>query len=688
MRVAGGDGSATAGPEVVVARPGDENVAAAIELGRRSRRTLGFLPDGAYKDAAANGTLLVVRFRGAAVGYAYFGLSSGRIRLNHLCVDPAHRGHGIARLLVEEISRRHADYAGILARCRYDYGLGLMWIRLGFTQVAEKRGRSEEGHPLITWWRDHGHPDLFSRAEDTVLVRAAIDMNVLRDFAQPHRSNTTESRALLADLVADRLELVRTAALDAEIDSITGTLRAECITQAQRLPRVKTETVQTAAVRSALIAGAQQVEPGYPRSTQDRFDLEHLTEAISANVNVFVTYDTALTRTLGTTATHEYGLRIMRPSDVVIHIDELARAEAYRPGALMDTHFQRQLLGVGRDAELIGLRNNAENERLGDFQQRVRVLAHAGHERVGITGPDGSLIAAFVAVKEASALQVPLLRVRSHPLADTLARQLLFLLRSEAREASLPVLQLTDPHPSSSVRLAADTDGFIQADDHRYAFVLDLCADAADVEHAAVRAAAALNLTPPVSLMSGMSALPAASMERAWWPAKLSDSDLPSYLISIRQAYSSDLLGIPPGLLPRSDALGISREHVYYRAPIGPVLRAPARVLWYMSAGGKTTPYEPAVIACSQVDAVLTGEAADLHSRFQHLGVWNLTQVRQAAKDGQVQAIRFTNTEILPKPIVLTKLRAIGAELNHHVVPQGPLRISNRLFKRLYEEGR
>ncbi|MFG1926385.1 GNAT family N-acetyltransferase [Cryptosporangium sp. NPDC048952] len=673
---------------MVVAQPGDENVAAAIELGRKARKTLGFLPDGAYKDAAANRTLLAVRLQDDVVGYAYFGLSAGRIRLNHLCVDPAFRGHGIARLLVEEISKRHADYAGVLAKCRYDYGLGPMWIRLGFTQVAESRGRSAEGHPLITWWRDHGHPDLFSRAEDDVFVRAAIDMNVLRDLAQADRSNTSESRALLADQVADRLGLVRTAALDAEIDSIEGSLRAACITQAQRLPRINAEPAQADAVRSALVAGAQQTQPGYPQSPQDRFDLEHLTEAISGNVNVFVTYDTALTRTLGTTATHEYGLRIMRPSDVVIHIDELARAEAYRPGALMDTHFQRQLLGVGRDAELVGLRNNTEGERPGDLQRRLRALAQAGHERVGITGPDGSLIAAFVVVKEAFALQVPLLRVRSHPLADTLARQLLFLLRSEARQASLPVLQLTDPHISSPVRLAAETDGFIHADDHRYAFVLDLCADAADVEHAAVRAAAAANLAPPVSLVAGMSALPAASMERAWWPAKLSDSDLPSYLISIRQAYSSDLLGIPPGLLPRSDALGISREHVYYRAPTGPLLRAPARVLWYMSAGGKTTPYEPAVIACSQVDAVLTGEADDLHSRFQHLGVWNLTQVHQAAKDGQVQAIRFTNTEILPKPIVLTKLRAIGAELNHHVVPQGPLRISNRLFQRLYEEGR
>jgi hypothetical protein len=185
-----------------------------------------------------------------------------------------------------------------------------------------------------------------------------------------------------------------------------------------------------------------------------------------------------------------------------------------------------------------------------------------------------------------------------------------------------------------------------------------------------------------------MPAVAAAELERIWWPAKITDSMLPSYLVPIRQAYSADLLGVPSGLLPRAGVLGIAREHVYYKSPAGAQPKAPARLLWYMSEGGKATPEPAAVIACSQLDDVVVGGADELHARYQHLGVWSRSKVAEASRDGRVQALRFTNTEIFPTPVPRAKLRALSLQFaSHDQVPFGPRLIPADLFTALYEEG-
>ncbi len=77
-----------------------------------------------------------------------------------------------------------------------------------------------------------------------------------------------------------------------------------------------------------------------------------------------------------------------------------------------------------------------------------------------------------------------------------------------------------------------------------------------------------------------------------------------------------------------------------------------------------------------------------MHSRYRHLGVWDLGTIVQASRDGQVQALRFTNTEPLAQ-IPLPRLRRIATAHGHRgVPPQGPQRLSADLFAALYQEGR
>ncbi len=675
---------------LVTARSDDvEAIAAAIQLGNLARSTIGHMPHAAYHQAAENGTLLLAYHGERVVGYALYALALGRVRLSHLCVDPGLRKRGVARQLVEWISKEHSNYLGILARCRRDYGLGRMWAKLGFAQRLEHPGRSKKGHPVVDWWRDHGHPNLFTPDPDSVLVRAAVDLNVLRDLAEPERTDSEESRALQAEQLVGLLELARTAALNIEIDDMKGKLRDKCTRQAQRLTGVHSIPTKVAEVTDALLAGARQVDPTYPATDQDRLDVRHVAEAIASGLNVFITRDERLTRILAAAAQGR-GLRIMRPADVVIHIDELTHAEAYRPAELLNTGYTRQLIGTGQDLDkdILPLVNTASGERPRQLFRTLRDLALAGHERMAIHSPEGSLAAAVSVRAAAGALEVPLLRVASGALADTLARQLLFYLRRRAVDAARHVLRITDPYLPWPLRQAALNDGFQTVDGDLFAFVLAAVGTALDTDHQAAVAARRAGLPEPPSLSSSMPAVVAAEIERVWWPAKVIDSQLPTYVIPIRQAFSSNLLGVPASLLPRSGVLGLSREHVYYRSPGGTQLEPPARLLWYMSEGGSSVPTAAAIVACSQLDAVVTGTPDELYSRFQHLGVWDIRTIRDTARNGQAQALRFTNTEIFPTRIPRSRFQQLAR--THGAAgqpPQGPLPITVALFADIYKEG-
>jgi hypothetical protein len=107
-----------------------------------------------------------------------------------------------------------------------------------------------------------------------------------------------------------------------------------------------------------------------------------------------------------------------------------------------------------------------------------------------------------------------------------------------------------------------------------------------------------------------------------------------------------------------------------------------------MSSGGRQVAYPSAVVACSQLDLVVTGSPSELHSRLRHLGVWNEGQLFEVARNGLVQVLRFTNTERLAD-IPRQPLGALAASHGQSgLPPQGPLRVSADLFAALYREGR
>jgi len=670
--------------ELVDIRPGDAQLLnEVITLGDRNSKTLGFLPYPVFAQAAEAGTLVAAVHNAHVIGYVLYNLPRQAVRLRQLCVSQDARGLGIARNLVETISKRHRDRYGIALKCRTDFQVNDIWPHLGFGLQGQVRGRSRRGLPLSVWWRDHGHPNLFSTPESLGLVRVALDHNVFLDLEFPAgRRGANESEALAADWLADQADLMLAPELEREITRLPNDLdRSKQLQAARRYRTIAVDADAAAAMASNII---EQVERNdhldLSADTGDRSDVRHLAEAALGGVTVLASRD-AKFLTWSASVVDVTGVRVMRPHDVILQLDELAQAQAYRPVQLQHTGYRLVPVRSGAEKELLTFLHTGEGEHKADYLSYMRNVLAAGRKwsPTILRSPDGKPIAFYATGTDGGELVVPVLRVATSRLEETVTRQLLFLVRDRARREVKGVVRITEPALAKETERIAREDGFIKVAGNWVCLVVRACGDAAVVDESAAAAAQSVGLRLP-TLRAGLSPVIAADLERTMWPAKITDSELPTYLVPIKPRWSAELFGIPQSLLPRPNMIGLSREHVYYRSPM-PLIPAPARLVWYVTDakdGGVT-----AVIGCSRLDEAVVDKPVPLYQRFRHLGVWQRDEVIRAARNGQIQAMRFSDTELFSHFVSLRRVK----QLCRGVVLRSPRKISSEVFAALYQEG-
>jgi hypothetical protein len=609
------------------------------------------------------------------------------VRLTHLCIAENARGKGTARLLVNAISERHSDRFGITLKCRTDYPANTLWALLGFIPQGEVRGRSRQRLPLTVWWRDHGHPNLFSVTESIGLLRVAVDVNVFLDLeSRSERSSVIGSRALAGDWLVDQLELVVTNELARELDRMPdGPEKARQHQAASKYHRLTVDRGAAGALARRIAEHVLKTQALDLSSDQaDQSDVRHIAEASLAGVTVVATKDENL-RLWATEAIGITGVRVMHPSDVILHIDELSRAQAYQPVQLQDTKYRLAPVRSGTEAELLTFLHSAGGEQKTRYLDLVRGVAAGGPvwSRTVLRNPDDKPIAFYATGEVGGELVVPILRVAGARLEQTITRQILFQIRDEARREGRNVIRITEPDLANETQRILREEGFLRLDNQWVALVVQVCGDSPVINTLIAGIAQQAGLRLP-ALQPGLSAVIAADLERTMWPAKITDSLLSTYLIPIRSAWSADLFGIPQTLTPRPNMIGLSREHVYYRSPT-PRTPAPARLIWYVTdarRGGVA-----AVIGCSRLDEAVIGKPPVLFQRFRHLGVWQLAQVAAAAKAGLAQALRFADTEIFEHQITLRRVRQLAADHGQTLALRSPQKITASLFAAIYQEG-
>lgn len=672
----------------------EHTLSAVIALGDRYRGTMGQMPYAGFEEAAAADHIVVAiasqrENEETVVGYCLYDPTKKAeryVRIAHLCVADDHRGRGVAKRLIEAVRTRCADRLGLRLKCRRDWPVNNVWPALGFEPVRNVRGRSKEGHELTEWCSPNRNEDLFSvpLSPDQLLV--AIDSNVFCDLYgldPERRSRYSGTVALLA--ATEQIRLARPSSLTTELNNTPVQRNREHLLRtaaASGLPVLTGARAEVERVRRRLVAGVP-VTAGDPSLNDDAL---LLAEAAVGGADVFVTRDGNAVSLLGPAAFKEYDIVVMDPTELPSHLDQLASAAQYLPAQLAETHYT---VGPGTSATwdpngLGVLLDNAGGERRPHFRQLLRGIAERSGEgttRRLMQTPEGQTLAAWASHVEAGTLIVPLLRVGAGPLRRTITRQVLIQLRRTAAAAGVNEITITDAHSGGGVVEVLRQDGFhagprppagreVSAVSVGYA--INACASWSEISRLVDAHAPGQDAELP-------DASAAAEYERIWWPAKITDGALSTWIVPIRSVFADELLGHIPTLLPRDEGLGLSREHVYYRTG-RTQLEAPGRIVWYASGRDKSA------VACSRLTDSIIGSPEALHRAFRQFGVWSLDQVRASADSrGKVNALRFADTEIFPNMVPLERLRELsdrGATFTF----QSPTSISGDQFAGLYKE--
>ncbi|MGW5055676.1 GNAT family N-acetyltransferase [Actinokineospora sp. NPDC004072] len=663
-----------------------------VKMGKRYSRTLGMMPAGAFKEAAYRGCLIAAWDGGRPVGYALFRLPrNNQVMLSHLCVETAARGSGVARVLVETIKNRHAAQLGIRAKCRDDYGLNPMWSALGFQALGAAVGRGRDRSPMTVWWLDHGHPNLFSAltepdlAEDEPdLLEAALDLNILMDLhSRSNKPVAERSQVLLADHLTGRLRLVVT-------DGVEHELARRChdqptaLTEALReYPRRVGAPAQTEALYEQLVAASN----GLTLSEQDLGDLRQIAAVVSAGVGVLLTWDDGLRarfEKLRRVVPALAPVHVLNPDLVVTHLDELARAWAYQPARLQNSEYDQVRAGADDESHLLAFLAQPSGETRGNLRDLLRRLAREEVPRFLIRSGDQPPVACYAAHLDGQILRVPLLRTGNHPLSDTVARQLLWLLRRDAREHGALTIEVSDPHVGGVLTRALAAEPFHHVGDRWFAWVVPVCGTSEEVNRVANQARALVRVGPGPLMRPGLTPRAAVEVERSLWPAKLTDSTLQHFVLPIRPRWSGELLGYPAHLTTRPVELALGRAQVYYRTA-DKLLTAPARIVWRASQG-KGGRSAPGYIGTSFLDAIEVDEPERLYESLKHYGVLDLAALRELA-DGKptLQALRFSDTELFDRPVSESSYQRLRAAHDGPRKFYGPQKISPGLFADLYK---
>lgn len=344
-------------------------------LGKENASTLGFLPEGAFDERAkAKQILAALDDNNQCIGYLLYRIVNRQAKIAHLCIDKSVRNSGAGQSLVDYLKAKSDDLLGISLKCRRDYKEATkLWERCRFIPISESKGRGKTPSVIVHWWFDHGHPTLFDikteeKAKEKIDI--VVDANVFFDFDNPSRTGYEESNALKADWLEDSLNISVADELYQEINrSEDANIRKTSWEKASHYIKLPCDEKQAASV-------CKEIRKFYTKdetkiTDSDRSDIRQVAEAISADAQYFITRDKVLLNSLSDEVFKRFGLKIMRPADLVIQIDEIRREREYQPARLSGTVIKIALVKSGQEEILT--KTFQQQEFKTNFQNRLRV---------------------------------------------------------------------------------------------------------------------------------------------------------------------------------------------------------------------------------------------------------------------------------------------------------------------------
>lgn len=657
---------------------------AVVSLGDRHKSKLGLFPAGALQESANAGWVLVACDDTELMGYLLYRVSSRhprRVTLIHLCVEPAYRARGIARLLVESLQHRTRELPCIRLLCRRDYDENKLWPRLGFHLLGEKPGRGVAGTPLNIWAFDHSNPVLtaISKAISEQRIIAALDANVVFDF-DSNALTSLESHALMSDWLAEHIHMFITPELSIEIS------RCEDPSSRERSRSTAARFMVLSAPMQPFHRAMQTLETilGQPKDDNETSDLRQIAWSVAGGAEYFVTRDQLLLDAREAVQ-DALNIAIVRPSEIITEFDEVINRLAYQPGRFDGSRLSKRGVGARDENRLIELYLDTKaGEKKWQFAELLRIALSTQPGSISeIAGDQGYVL--YQILHSASDVEIPILRATSDRLSPTVVRQLLTSLGFQHPGCAI---RITEKHIGAVLEDALIETRFSRCNDAWLKLCPRYIGPVGDVK-------SFLGTVFPSDMLDFVRttlAIQSGSLEceRMLSPAKFTDIHLPCYIIPIRSPWAAQLFDIGLArqeLFGISPELGFSLENVYYRAAQGS-LAVPARILWYVSKKGSSYSGAGSIRAASYLDEVIVGPPKQLFSRFKRLGVYTWAEIYSLARqsvENNIMALRFSGTELLSQPIAWDALQsALQAHMGRRNQVQSPIQITQELFFDLY----
>ncbi|HNB53943.1 MAG TPA: GNAT family N-acetyltransferase, partial [Anaerolineales bacterium] len=447
-----------------------------IELAKRNSATLGFMPEGAfYQQAIQKRILIALTPEDRCVGYLLYRevKTQRKASITHLCIDERYRQHGYARELVRKLKQITSHLRGISLYSRRDYSSNTFWPNNGFIYQGEKPGRGKDKIPLSYYWFEQpNHTDLFSwlnqKQLNTKDIKAVIDANLFFDLSgaknPPHTEKEIIAQSLLANWLQDEILLCVTPEIYNEIN------RRE---HPQERKRNKSFADQFPKIFDSRTEGTydsveQQVRQNFfPQelSISDRSDLRQLTYAILGQAKFFITNDGRLVDQVGEGIFDMFGLTVIRPSDFIIHFDEIVREVDYQPARLAGTRILINKTSSGQDEVLANLFQITAHETKPQFLSSLRrYLSNPLEFQVLVVAePNKDPVALIVySIKAHNRVEIPLFRVRKHTLSGTIASHLVLNAISYANQNDAQLIRVTERYLEGEIVDALRAHYFVQ----------------------------------------------------------------------------------------------------------------------------------------------------------------------------------------------------------------------------------
>jgi len=684
--------------EIRTLGPDSKHLPAVQKLWRAHSATLGYLTEGAFADYAHQKTILAALTpEGELAGYLLYRRAYNKAVIVHLCINESWRGQKLGRLLVDALVKRTQNLRGIELTCRRDFEASKVWPKIGFIAARNKVGRSKARLELTCWWRPNPIDDLFSRAQPPEIAEsplvAALDANVFFDLIGGNPKNE-ESLSLTADWVSSEVDLCVTEEIFNEIERNPDS--AERTKQRRRAHEFEVLRCDAQDVQRYV----DELQPLFPiAKAQDDSDLRQVARAIASGADVFVTRDEEIVSRLSDEVHSRFNLSILRPSELIVRLDELLREKEYQPARLSGTHWTSSRMTNSDERQFVDdFYNNYEGKR--DFLASFRKLQASPRtvdlRRIEVQGNVVAIVG--YARYGTDELEIPILRLSGHRLRGTLARHLLVEAVRASAEEGRSTTRFTDRYLHPDLQSALPEAGFMRSGEHWIRLNLKMSAPLASlVEKTSSLVKNALpgdtelhqlifKLTAP---QQEEGAATVAALERVLWPAKIIDAKLPCFIVPIQRGWAEQLLDHESArwtLFGADPFRALNIEGAYYRASQPRVVSAPGRILWYVSDKNE----EGAIRACSRLDDVLIDKPKPLFRRFERLGVYKWYNVKETAKgdlDNDLMVIRFSGTESLHKPVPWSELQRILEKHARKNPIASPVQISSAVFFEIYNAG-